>query len=209
VERELSRLRQLGRCEPPELGDIVRGYGLTCSGARGPVQVERVLTAAVLAVTVHPDADETLRLDVEARLFSQLALECVEWVLALVHEAAGQVPPALVRRAGAARKQESSGVVGDERARTDARVCVLDVATRRALDLGAAVDGLDPCSADGAIPPRVQAHVGQDRAMHEQPEPTEREQEQVPERQQDEDAMRGPGHESPPEITPDPPATDA
>jgi hypothetical protein len=41
--------------------------------------------------------------------------------------------------------------------------------------------------------------------MHEQPEATEGEQEQVPERLKDEDAMRGPGHEDPPEIVPDPP----
>jgi hypothetical protein len=33
--------------------------------------------------------------------------------------------------------------------------------------------------------------------MHEQPEPTEEEQEQVPERLDEEDAMRGPGHEDP------------
>ena len=33
--------------------------------------------------------------------------------------------------------------------------------------------------------------------MHEQPEPTEREQEQAPERLDEEDAMRGPGHENP------------
>jgi hypothetical protein len=45
--------------------------------------------------------------------------------------------------------------------------------------------------------------------MHEQPEPTEHEQEQVPERLEDEDSMRGPGHENPPEISPDPASTDA
>ena len=34
--------------------------------------------------------------------------------------------------------------------------------------------------------------------MHDQPEPTEEEQEQVPERLHEEDAMRAPGHEDPP-----------
>jgi hypothetical protein len=34
--------------------------------------------------------------------------------------------------------------------------------------------------------------------MHEQPDATEREQEQVPERLPEEDAMRGPGHDDPP-----------
>jgi hypothetical protein len=33
--------------------------------------------------------------------------------------------------------------------------------------------------------------------MHDQPQPTEEEQEQVPERLPEEDAMRGPGHEDP------------
>jgi hypothetical protein len=33
--------------------------------------------------------------------------------------------------------------------------------------------------------------------MHDQPEPTPEEQEQVPERQREEEAMRGPGHEDP------------
>jgi hypothetical protein len=33
--------------------------------------------------------------------------------------------------------------------------------------------------------------------MHEQPEPTPEEQEQVTERQREEDAMRGPGHDDP------------
>ena len=33
--------------------------------------------------------------------------------------------------------------------------------------------------------------------MHEQPEPTEEEQEKGPERLKEEDAMRGPGHEDP------------
>jgi hypothetical protein len=33
--------------------------------------------------------------------------------------------------------------------------------------------------------------------QHDQPEPTEEEQELVPERQQEEEAMRGPGHEDP------------
>lgn len=40
--------------------------------------------------------------------------------------------------------------------------------------------------------------------MHEQPEPTEHEQERIPERLDDEDAMRGPGHEDPPEVVPEP-----
>jgi hypothetical protein len=36
--------------------------------------------------------------------------------------------------------------------------------------------------------------------MHDQPEPTEEEKEQGPERRQEEDAMRGPGHDDPEEA---------
>ncbi len=36
--------------------------------------------------------------------------------------------------------------------------------------------------------------------MHDQPEPTEDEQEQGPERLEEEDAMRGPGHEDPEHV---------
>lgn len=39
--------------------------------------------------------------------------------------------------------------------------------------------------------------------MHEQPDPTEEEQEQVPERLPDEDAMRGPGHDDPEPVVPE------
>jgi hypothetical protein len=40
--------------------------------------------------------------------------------------------------------------------------------------------------------------------MHDQPKPTEEEQEQGPERQQEEDAMRYPGHEDETAGNPDP-----
>jgi hypothetical protein len=46
--------------------------------------------------------------------------------------------------------------------------------------------------------------------MHEQPEATESEQEQVPGRLPDEDAMRGPGHDDPPATgDPDPSSADS
>jgi len=35
--------------------------------------------------------------------------------------------------------------------------------------------------------------------LHDQPEPTEEEQEQTPETQEDHEAMRGAGHENPPD----------
>ena len=39
--------------------------------------------------------------------------------------------------------------------------------------------------------------------MHEQPEPTEEEQEETPDRVQEEDAMRAPGHEDPEQVQPE------
>jgi hypothetical protein len=36
--------------------------------------------------------------------------------------------------------------------------------------------------------------------MHDQPEPTTEEEEQVPEEQEDHEAMRGAGHEDPPDV---------
>jgi hypothetical protein len=39
--------------------------------------------------------------------------------------------------------------------------------------------------------------------MHDQPEPTREEEEQVPERQEEHEAMRGPGHEDPAAQRPD------
>jgi hypothetical protein len=36
--------------------------------------------------------------------------------------------------------------------------------------------------------------------MHDQPEPTEQEQERAPEETEEHEAMRGPGHESPPDV---------
>ena len=46
--------------------------------------------------------------------------------------------------------------------------------------------------------------------MHEQPEPTEREQGEAPERMPDEDAMRYPGHEDPHDVQdPDPSSPDS
>jgi hypothetical protein len=46
--------------------------------------------------------------------------------------------------------------------------------------------------------------------VHEQPEPTEEEQEQAPERIAEEDAMRGPGHDDPHDaVDPDPSSADS
>jgi hypothetical protein len=36
--------------------------------------------------------------------------------------------------------------------------------------------------------------------MHDQPEPTREEEEQVPEHQEEHEAMRAPGHEDPPDV---------
>ena len=39
--------------------------------------------------------------------------------------------------------------------------------------------------------------------MHDQPKPTREEEDQVPEQQEEHEAMRYPGHENPPEVSQD------
>jgi hypothetical protein len=51
---------------------------------------------------------------------------------------------------------------------------------------------------------------GRIRLVHEQPEPTDGEQEEAPERRSEEDAMRYPGHEDPHSVQdPDPSSADS
>src|SRR5207247_4762365 len=59
-------------------------------------------------VGLHPGAEELDRLRLEARLLEQLAAEAVEWVLALVEEAAGEVPEAGGRIVRTAAEQHAS-----------------------------------------------------------------------------------------------------
>src|SRR5215216_6593498 len=84
--------------KPAELGDVVRGLGISFDDAGRPVEVERRCGGAVASVAVHPDPDQVEGLDLDPRLLLQLAPSAVERVLALVEKAAGEVPAALVRR---------------------------------------------------------------------------------------------------------------
>jgi hypothetical protein len=79
------------------------------------------------------------------------------------------------------------------------------------MDLRLALLVVEAGAALRAPAPRLElAHVGQDSGVHEQPEPTEGEQEQAPERVEEADAMRGPGHENPQATeNPDPASADS
>src|SRR5262245_48526286 len=103
-------------CEPPHLGDVVRCRRLTAEHARSPVEVERVVRVLVVAVAIHPDPDEVPGLDLEPGLLEQLAPEPGERMLALVEEAAWEVPVAAEGLAGAAGEEGAALVVGHDRA---------------------------------------------------------------------------------------------
>ncbi len=75
------------------------GVGLSTDDARSPAEVER--RVPVLSVAIGDGADETARLDLEARLLTKLPPQRVERLLELVHEAAEDVP--LARRRARAR----------------------------------------------------------------------------------------------------------
>src|SRR5438132_8662732 len=77
LEGELLPRRQLRGLEPPQLVHVVGRLRLAADRARGPVEVERRLRGRVAAVTVHPDAEEVERLDLEAGLLAQLAPQTV------------------------------------------------------------------------------------------------------------------------------------
>src|SRR5438105_12771761 len=97
LERELVRSGELVGLEPGELADVVGRLRLAADHACRPVEVERRLRGRVAAVAVHPDSEELERLDLEAGLLPQLAAQAVQRVLALLEEAAGNVPAALDR----------------------------------------------------------------------------------------------------------------
>ena len=88
-----------------ELADVVRRLGLAADEPRRPVEVQRRVRVLVGAVAIHPDAEELAGLDLEPGLLAQLPAQGVERVLALLEEAARQIPVALGgprRRAGRA-----------------------------------------------------------------------------------------------------------
>jgi diacylglycerol kinase family enzyme len=110
LESELVRGGKLASVEPAELGDVVRCGGFTAHDAGGPVQVQGRLRRRVAAVTIYPDPEEILRLDLEPRLLPQLTAEPGDRVLAFLEEAAGYVPEALKRRDRPPDEQESIAV---------------------------------------------------------------------------------------------------
>ena len=71
----------------------------------------------VVAVTVHPNAQELDRLDLEAGFLDQLPLDRVQRMLGLVHEPSRQVPAALVGLERPAPEKDASHVVDAHRGR--------------------------------------------------------------------------------------------
>src|SRR4051795_7533480 len=118
-------------------------------------------------------------------------------MLSLLDEAAGKIPCALERRPRQTDEKDAAGVVGDESGGSRGRVRIGDEAAylarctpRVRFDCG---------SAARAEPP-VRNH--EEGTMHDQPAPSEREQEEAHEgRQQEEESMRYPEHDDPAEQT--------
>jgi hypothetical protein len=155
AERELVVARQLVRGEPGELGDVVGGPLRATDDASIPGQAE---DGSPLVAGLHPDADERLRLDLEAGLLAQLANEGVQGMLVLLEEAAGKVPQADARLERPPPEEEPA-VALDERLHRGRRVRPDDVAARRAIEAIAEVLALDATAR--AEPPAVEdAHGG-------------------------------------------------
>src|SRR5438105_13828147 len=91
-ERQVGRAGQSVRLEPAQLDEIgPRARVAAATGSPGEAEDD----AAV--VRLEPEAEEVDRLDFERGLLADLATQCVDWMLVLVQEAAGEIPAAGAR----------------------------------------------------------------------------------------------------------------
>jgi hypothetical protein len=138
--------------------DVVGGLRPTADDPRAPVQIQRARPRFVLAVAVHPDAEERERLDLETGFLAQLAANTVQRMLVLVEEAAGKVPSAVEDLARAAREEDAALVVDAEGAGGRTRIRVLDEPAGPAIH--AALSVLEVGAASGARDPVVERRHG-------------------------------------------------
>lgn len=188
-ERKLGRGRQLVRREPAKLDEVVAGSSLTVrSGCPGETEDDAPV------VRLEPEAEKVERLELKCRLLAHFSPQRVERQLVLVEEAAGQIPQTLPRIEGAPPEQDSSLLVATHGFGAGHRIRVADVAAGLAVD--AVFELVDSLAADGTEAPSVEcAH--EEETMHDQPEPTEAEQEQAPQRLEEEEAQRGTWEDNP------------
>src|SRR5215211_5910926 len=164
LEGELLVRGQIMRPEPAQLAHVVRRRRLAREHARRPVEVQRRRRVLVLAVGVDLDRDEVERLDLEPRLLPELPDDRRARMLALLQEAAGEIPLALVRSYGAAREEDPPLLVEDDGARGRLRVRVPGEPAGRAVDPALAVRELR--AAPGTPLPRTEhAHLRDDSGM--------------------------------------------
>ncbi len=151
---EIARPRQLLRLEPLQLDQVVARSRVPVRKRR-PRQTEH--SAAV--VRLEPMAEESARLDLEARLLPDLSPQRVDRELVLVEETTRQVPQAGARIVCAASEHNAAiGVEADGLGAGDG-VRVADVAARTALH--AVFDLRDSLAANGTETPTVErAHTG-------------------------------------------------
>ena len=146
---EFRGVRQVVAIEPTQFDEVVARTRLAVCVHR-PSQAED--DAAV--VRLEPEAEELQWLDLERGLLSNFAAQGVEWMLVLVHKAAGQVPQTFARIEGPASEQDAALAVETDGLCAGDRIRVGDVAAGRALH--PLFELLDSLAADGAEPPTVE-----------------------------------------------------
>jgi hypothetical protein len=154
-ERELARRRQLVGREPAQLDEVVARLPVAV-GPRRPGETEN--DPAV--VRLEPVSEKLLGLDLERRLFQDLAPQRVEGKLVLVQKAARQVPEPRCGILRAPPEQHTPRCVEADRFDTGNRVRVADVAARPALHPFTEV--VDSLGADGTEAPPVESTHGED-----------------------------------------------
>src|SRR5712691_180456 len=127
-ERELVPGDVVSR-EPLQLDEIVAGARIAVT-VREPRQAEH--DAAVVRFVPEPEKAEGL--DLESGLLADLASQRIERLLALVEEAAGQIPIAAPRLEAPAAEQHAPVVVKEHSLRAGHGACVGDEAARGALE---------------------------------------------------------------------------
>jgi hypothetical protein len=149
-EGELARRGQLVRLEPVHLDQVVGGAGLP-TRPRRPRETEHDAPG----VRLQPVAEELLRLDLEPRLFPDLASQRVERKLVLVEKPARQIPETGSGIVRAAAEQNAASCVETDSLGAGDGIRVPDVPAGAAL--GAVLDLLDSLAADGTEAPAVQS----------------------------------------------------
>src|ERR687895_2924917 len=160
MEREPILVGEVLGSEPSQLGHVVGRFRRTGQDAGRPVQVEGRRGVRLVRVAIQPDTHELERLALETGLLHELAAKRIEWMLALLEKASGQVPTPLERLVPTTRQQDAAMLVDAEGACCRLRTRVVHGAARRASRT--IVIALDPAAAPRADAPAFEfTHAAQ------------------------------------------------